>query len=172
MPVNLEKVMSEQDKSESDNGKKTKLDGLKITAASKGRPAAEGRDPRPGWRRGMRVAFRRFLYVAGFILIFNLVSYFQLAPAMFIVEAGLVIAVILFFLALPCSAVLRVDRWVEAWSVPEGQELAIFISLFAVMINFLVLGTLVGWVRGRREDEPAPVKKAVKKERKSGANTG
>ena len=104
---------------------------------------------------GAKRACRRFLYVALCVLLWLLLNRFELLDKNLLQSAVLILSVVLYVLALPLSALIRLDSFVASWALEGRQDVAISIALLAVLLNFLLLGGVLGL---RKKVSAVPVK--------------
>lgn len=93
---------------------------------------------------GAKRAGKRFLYVAACVLLWLVLNRFELVDKDLLQSAVLILSVVLYVLALPLSALFRLDNFVASWALEGRRDVAISIALLAVLLNFLLLGGILG----------------------------
>ncbi|MCB0324683.1 MAG: hypothetical protein KDD69_13970 [Bdellovibrionales bacterium] len=115
-----------------------------------------------GWERGVQTALRRFQFVAGATFAWLVAAVFQLLPLPMIDASRLILSVVLFVLAIPTAIILRLDDFSKNWGADGYHNLVILVALLMVLLNFVAIGAVVGWLRG---DTPGPKKEKKKRGR-------
>ncbi len=108
-----------------------------------------------GLLQDLKNAFRVFLWVAIPILLWLGCGYFALIEDRMLSVGNLIISVLLFVLALPFSAIFRLDSIMSAWAGPRNNEAALLAGLIFVWGNFEIIGAYLGW-RKRFLHNPHP----------------
>ena len=138
-----------------DSPRTSKNSDSKYTVESVQLAAAEFLRGKPKWVLGMAAAVRRFLYVAIPVCIWCVALIFEEAlPQSLVFGLTNLIAVILFLLALPISALQRADLVLEkVYSFSGNSAIVGLLMLLGIMlVNFLIIGAIKGFldmIRGR-----------------------
>ena len=133
----------------------SKSRGTKNTVESVQLAAAEFLRGKPSWVLGMAVAVRRFIYVAIPVVLWCIALIFENSlPQSLVFGMTNFIAVVLFLLALPVSALQRADLVLEKVYGFSGNSaiVGLLMLLGIMLINFLIIGALKGLldsIRGR-----------------------
>ena len=108
------------------------------------------------WKDGAKTAFGRFLWVGVPVVIWVLLSRFELLSETVAGSGTLIISVVLFVLAIPFSMIFRLDTASSYFAFQEMPEAALLVSLLFVLANYLLIGAFMGWLRGRRNESGTP----------------
>lgn len=115
--------------------------------------AAEYLRAKPPWVRGVISAFRRFLFIAIPVVIWALLLLVDgILPERLLFGLTLAMVVVLFLLSIPLSILHRLDTILSAVMDFSGssRSIALLVALCYVLVNFVVIGAIVGFVRGKR----------------------
>jgi hypothetical protein len=89
--------------------------------------------------------FRRYSYVALAVILWMIIGRIEfISPALYS-GLNLIVAVILFILAIPLSLFLRIE------SIGDSQTTTMIVLLIAGCLNFLILGYVFHLIRGKKK---------------------
>ena len=101
------------------------------------------------WKQGFWHGCKTFVYVGVPGLVWVLLDYFQVLNHTAAFDGDMILAPLLFVLAIPCSIIIRLDQSMQRWAFDENHnEVALLIALVCVFVNFALLGALGGWRKG------------------------
>ena len=111
-------------------------------------------EARPAWAEGLSKALRCFIVICVLCLFWLIIGRLDLVNRNLFETITLVLAVMLFVLGLPISALLRIDDLFHQYGITG--RFGLVIALVIVLLNFSVIGAIGGVVRARcRRANPA-----------------
>lgn len=119
--------------------------GTKKVILNNDNPTAK---PDPAWFIGAKKAFKPFYWIAGFVLLWCTVSFFQVIDPNIIASITLLISALIFILSIPVGIFLRMDVLADHYAASFSTEAVLIFSLPILLLNFLLIGAYMGW-RGK-----------------------
>jgi hypothetical protein len=115
--------------------------------------AAEFLRGKPPWVLGINKALQRFLFIAIPTVIWSVLLLFEgILPEALRFGFTIAIVVVLFLLSIPLSIIHRLDVILADVSsyTNNSKSAAMLVALLYVMINFIIIGAIGGWLKGRK----------------------
>ena len=109
----------------------------------------------PGWKRGVRTAVRRFCYFAAGVVAFSLLVAIDILPSGINTLITFVLSIAVYLLAIPIGLLLRMDNMMT-WGTPFGELGKLVVGLLIVLVNFVCIGALRGFLAGSETSTVGP----------------
>ena len=103
------------------------------------------------WKRGVKTALRRYLYLAAPTVVWCIILKLGLFTPTVTFPVTMVFTLLVFLASIPLGLVFRVDSMIDSVYRLTGDSVAIGLlaALGVALVNYMLVGALMGWLRGR-----------------------